>query len=959
MDRNGDLEEGRKKMMEPFLEKLARHIKDSAGNDTRDICIVLPNRRAGLFLKKHLASVYRKNIWAPTIFAIEDFIMQHGPYRQAEQATLLFELFKVHEEVADDKDRQTFEEIMAWGPILIDDFNELDLHLADAVQVFSYLEEEKALSLWHPDGSELTDLEKRYLSFFRQLLDYYLLFRKRLDEKKIAYQGMAYRHFKEHIETIAPLLPWKKIFFAGFNALTLSEEKVIRTLRDKGIGNVFWDADRYYLDDPDQEAGEFLRKYLSGWSSGNRNWIENGLIEGQKKIKVTGVAGNIMQVKLAGQFLSSLDPEESKPENTAVVLSDESLLIPVLGSIPEKYGDVNITMGYPLTLTPIFQLMNSIVGMHENAEKKAQALNSQRLIYSRDLIRVIGHHYFSLIYEEEDTVVSEIKKEILLSNKIFYSSKDITSILRKEMTPTVDAIFTPWETPGHVITGMRKVLEGLRDALISSSKKRSEELKLELEYVFYFSKIIRQLSDLYSEYGCLDSVRSVRKMLETLGKGGRVPFSGEPLKGLQVMGVLETRVLDFENIILLSVNENIIPAPRNYQSFIPFEIKKHFLLPTFREKDAIYAYHFYRMLQRAKNIHLIYNTEPDALAGGEKSRFITQLLHEMPVVNPGIQLDEGILHIPPGTQNISTTFTVPKSKEVLSALYEEAFRGFSPSSLSSYIVCPLQFYLRTVAGLEEEEDLEETIDAATLGNVVHEALQNLYHFEDKRVLNAHDLENKISQVPAVISAAFDKHYRGGDTVQGKNLLIFRIATLFTERFIRMEARQLKEEGSPLEILMLEKALDHHITVDDAGSALEVKIKGKIDRVDRFNGSTRIIDYKTGYVDAKDLKIDDWDKAVSDPKLLKAFQLMVYALLCERNGVAKPLTEAPGIISLRSPSKGLIQLSTPENNLEDSIGRFEEVLERLLQEIFDPSISFTQTEDTDNCKYCPYRELCRR
>ena len=944
--------------MEKFLKKLADHIHDTIGDQTRQACIVLPNRRAGLFLKKHLAARYQKNIWAPAVFAIEDFVTHHTPYRQAEPAVLLFELFQVHKTFAGEE-MQTFEEVMAWGPILLEDLNEIDLYLADAQKIFTYLEEEKAITLWHPDGSPLTEMEKKYLAFFQSLKNYYALLKERLTDQNLAYQGMAYRYFFDHIEEIVPALEWKKILFAGFNALTLAEEKIIRSLLDKGVAEVLWDADRYYLEDARQEAGEFLRSYFSTWSNRHRQWIGDDLEKGKKEIAITGVAGNIGQVKYAGQILSGLDTGKHLPENTAVVLADESMLIPLLNSVPGQYPDVNITMGYPLSLTPLYVFMQAIVSLHENAEKKALIQKGSRQIYIRDLMRVISHPSFRLLSRKDESEISRIKSRLIASKQVFYAGEEVSRELPELGEWICHTLFMPWKNPEGALQNLSSVIEVLRDGILAEATGSGRDLRLETEFLFHYAKLITKVRDLTRKYGGIENIRSLRKLMEVLGRGSKIPFIGEPLKGLQVMGVLETRTLDFETIILLSTNENIIPASRNYQSFVPFEVKRHFRLPTFRDKDAIYAYHFYRMLQKAQNIHILYNTEPDALSGGEKSRFITQMLYEMPKANPSVNITEQILHSPPVLENLVAEFSIPKTKEVIAALFEKAASGFSPSSLAAYIHCPLQFFLRSIAGLEEEEDLEETLDAATLGSVVHSALQRLYEDPGRSLLTKEDLQAMLRQVPVHIENAFREHYPGGNIRHGKNLLIYRVASLFARRFIEREADEMEATGETLEIDMLEEELTGQVMIDDGVTPLEVKIRGKIDRADRWGGRSRIIDYKTGFVKEADLKVKDWQEVMTDPKFSKAFQLMIYAMMYRGAEGALPLNGLPGIISLRAPSKGFMPVVAPEENIDQSIDRFTEALRGLLGEIFDPALDFGQTEDAERCKYCSFRNLCQR
>jgi RecB family exonuclease len=462
-----------------------------------------------------------------------------------------------------------------------------------------------------------------------------------------------------------------------------------------------------------------------------------------------------------------------------------------------------------------------------------------------------------------------------------------------------------------------------------------------------------------------NSVRDLHKVLFQALDQARIPFYGEPLKGIQIMGLLETRTVDFDQVIILGANEGTLPSGKGMQSFIPFDIRKEFNLPTHQEKDAVFAYHFYRLMQRARKVHLVYDTEPDELGGGEQSRYITQLSYELTRYNPQVRLNKQIVSVAPSERPLQVPISIEKTQDILDILSARADSGFSPSVLSRYINCPLQFYFNFVADLSTEEDLEETIEAKTLGKVVHHALQQLYHPLVGRSAGPEEVRDLISQVAPTLEEAFSIEYPGGELHLGKNLLIHRAAAGLLRKLIEKETNDLKQAGNghaALHILSLEKKLSAAFEIHPAGKKMTVRIKGTPDRIDILDGTTRIIDYKTGTVENSGVNVKAWEDLFLDPGLSMAFQLLVYSFLY---GKARPERSAagvvPGVLSLRNLGKGLLKVEVPERNFEEDglPPAFTEGLKRLLEEIFDPSVAFDQAVDETRCERCDFRAICNR
>ncbi len=949
--------------MESFLQKTAQYIIENYSDGLDDICIVLPNRRASLFLKKYIAAGLNKTVWSPAFYSIEDFVFEISGLSAVDPVSLQFELYEVHKEVEGDN-ASDFEEFLNWSRVLLHDFNDVDLYLANPEVLFTYLNDVKAISLWNPDGKPLTEFQQNYLGFFNSLLKYYTLLSGRLLAKRRVYQGLAYRTLALNMDKTIKAVTRKKVVFAGFNALSYSEEKILFGLEKAGKAEILWDADRYYTDDPIQEAGKFLRKYFQDADEGKVKWIGEYFLKGSKDIRIVGVPNLAGQAKVAGALLEKSDLDL---ENTAVVLNDESLVMPLLNSIPGKVEDFNLTMGLPLKLTPFFNLTEALFQMNENSMKFDKSGGKKLLIYFKDILKIIGHPYINELfgfYGEPDFAAA-LTKKIRESNRIFYFPDDIEPVLkvaRKDLKQILLSVLNPW---GDDIEKAIAVFTGLTEAL-QPVFAGNDKTSVDMEYLFGFSKIFVKLKAMIDEYPFINSSATLKSLfLQVAGSTG-IPFYGEPLKGLQIMGMLETRTLDFENVIMLSVNEDMIPSGKSQNSFIPYDLRREFNLPTYRDNNAVYAYHFYRLLQRAKNVYLLYGTEATELGGGDKSRFVTQIQTELPEYNPDIKIKEQIVvnRLNIGKQN--EEIEIEKTKDIVEKLLKTATSGFAPTALNVYRRCPLQFYFQYILKLGETEEPEETIEARTLGKVVHEVLELFYKPFVEKNITVTDVERMIPGVEKYVKASFKEHYKDGDIDYGINHLIFKVANMFVVNFLKKEKdflKMLSEKKQQMIIRNLEKKYTAEINFksslfpDGQGIAL---MKGTFDRVDEVNGKTRIIDYKTGYVNKTDLVLKDWEDLMTESKYDKNFQLLFYGWLYGKSNPGAGEMET-GIISFRQLSAGLMIAGLPEKEpvTPQSLMEFEEIIKSILMEIFDTEVPFIQTDVADDCRYCPYTSICGR
>lgn len=966
--------------MQRFLDKVSLHILDNYGDSISNVCVVLPNRRAGLFIKKNLPHIAGKTIWSPEIFSIEDFCHHISGLIPADPIGLLFDFYQIHRQIEGDQ-AQPFDEFIQWAPMLITDFDEVDKNLVDAAVLFNYLSEAKAIEKWRPDKQQLSETAKSYLKFYRSLIKYYDELKSLSEKTGIATEGRIYRQVAENIQTIAAKLRWGKIIFAGFNALTAAEEQITKTLAHMGMAELLWDADNYYLESSYHEAGLFLRKELQTSGSSNFKWISNGFAEIPKKITICGAPKNLGQARYAAEIAKQWrnDPSATKhsehPEadlvNTALVLTDESQLFPVLSSLHDDVTHFNVTMGYPVNLTIANQFFNLMFRVYENVERFVNVANGKaKGFYYADLIHLFTHPYFGKLCD-----TTEITGVMRQSNRVFYTPEQLITLIanRSKEEREVFALLFSELQPTHVsILQLFSVLLARLGTIFDKEKKSADThimAELELEYLNQIRKIINRLEGLLPKYSWPLTIKTLRKVYGMLARTTKIPFEGEPLQGMQVMGLLETRALDFDKVIIISANEGNLPAVSFNNSFIPPDIRREFALPLLQEKNAVFAYHFYRLLQRAKEVHLVYNTEADDLGGGEPSRFIYQLINELEKYQPGHQIKQVVLSLPAPTGKQQKAITIEKDEPVFNRLLQKARSGLSPTSINRYKSCTLQFYFSEIAQISEPDEVEETLEAKSIGTIVHKALELLFSPYTGKVVTSADINNMKSHANEKIAKAFAEHYTLGEVTFGRNRLISEVIKNFVVKFLEKEkefAAQVEASGKRLEIIALEKVFKTSVTLPDK-QGTTVKLKGFIDRVDRIGDHTRIIDYKTGLVELKEYQFFSFAEFEESDNNAKSFQVLMYAWLYNKeNPDAYPNYES-GVISMRTLSGGLLSFgikpgrNVPADNIinGEKLELFEDMMQGILVEIFDKEHPFQQTDDHQVCARCDFKDICMR
>ena len=943
--------------MNPFLKDIAQKIVTRP--NLSDLTIIFPNRRAALFFQKYLSESLSKPAWSPKLISIEDFFSSLSELREPDRLSLIYRLYKVYNEVM--KSEEPFDRFYFWGDMLLRDFDEVDKYMVNAAllfkdlsklkeldETFDFLTEEQKEFLkgfWLNFEDKPAGSKEEFLKVWRKLPKVYAEYGKSLRKESLGYEGMIHKEVAEKVMSKGVLGKKEKgehYIFAGFNALTKAEENIISYFVGEGA-QCYWDVDEYYMEDKWQEAGMFFRQYKNHPVLGRTFDIPPAHFKtANKDIRLTGVPQRIGQAKLVGQALSENLPPTNEVEKTVIVLPDESMLLPILHSLPPELEDVNVTMGYPLRNTPLYNLLDLLIEL--------QLQRKGNYFSHRQVTAILAHAYVLALDKEE---AQKIRNSIIDANRIFISQEELqVGTLFQEVFQPI----APTEASGYLIQLVKTLGASFTD-------KQS----FDPEYAFHFHRHLSRLHEVLHDTGKHPDWRGFQKLFRQLVLSQKIPFSGEPLKGLQVMGVLETRNLDFENVFVLSLNEGMLPSAARQGSYIPHSIRRAYQLPTHDHQDAMYAYLFYRLQQRAKKISLYYNTEPDLIGNGEMSRFVQQLVYES-----GLPIKHYVLHNAVQINAIKPV-TVHKSPETMELLRKylkdgsdpEQKRELSPSALNDFIECKLRFYLKHLARLREASEVEEDLDARIFGNLLHDVVFWFYEelaARNNGVIEKEDFKKSGERVTRLIDKAFIQLYKLDPdkevTYEGQRIVVRTIVQEFMARIIGHD-----KAYAPFTLEALEKKFAVPINMGDQ----EVMLGGKIDRVDRKNEAVRIADYKTG---KDELGVETiaslFDGAGRRNKA--AFQTMLYAYLYDKESPDAGARLVPGLMNRKNLFDTSFAFGHPlgvgrsKKVIDDArvhFGEFEALLLDTLTNLYDPDQPFDQTTNVKSCLWCPYKGICRR
>lgn len=954
--------------MNSFLQQITKELYSKYTNDLSDCILVFPNRRAGLFFSKYLNELVEQPLWAPRVFTISEFFRDLSDLQIEDNLGLLFRLYKIY--VKRMKVSESFDEFYHWGEMLLGDFDDLDKYRVNAGHLFQNLADEKEIenlfdyltdeqleaiqAFWSSFKPEkYSEHQKEFVNLWENLFGIYTDLREELKSEKLAYEGMASRNLIDGLESGGIQIDAKKVIFVGFNALNKCEIDLFEFLKKKELAEFYWDYDESYLKNPYHEAGLFLRDNIRRFPAPKTELSFSNIKENKAKVEFVSLSSEVGQAKYAHSVVQAFCKDEDvAPEETAIVLADEELLLPVLHSIPEVVENVNVTMGYPAKNTPVASLLRLVIDMQKSSRKVAGEIE----FHHKEVLALLNHQYLNSVNPE---LAHELTQNILTTNKIKVPQKLLTG------DEVIEKLFTPVKDVNQFAIYLLNLLQNVYQRLETKEEEKSLVDKIEQEYIYHLFLAIKRLKALLDQHEIEVKQDTFYKILEKMIQTLSIPFEGEPLAGLQVMGILETRLLDFKKLVVLSMNEGKLPKTGTANSFIPYHLRKGFGMPTIDHQDAIFAYYFYRLIQRADDIKLLYSTQSDGIRTGEMSRFLYQLKYES---------DFDIEESSPGydiSLKEAKPISVEKNERILNRLAEycgDQFRSFSPSALNTYLACPLSFYFKYIAGLKEPDQVLEEIDPPTFGNLFHNTLEDLYKPFVGKILEREDLEiirKDKDLIETKLKTAFrDTYFKTPKDkevqISGRNLLIFDILKKYIDRILILD-----QQFAPFQILSLED--EYRIQVPISGDR-KVNIKGLIDRVDRANGTIRILDYKTGKADLFFKDIESLFEKEGKNRNKAAFQTLLYCLFYEDKTKAAEAI-SPGVYSLKEffNNKFACMLARKEGRAKPETvddyrvykEEFTKALQEMFEEIFDPKIPFDQVENQDTCRTCLYAEICHR
>lgn len=962
--------------MKPFLYQVATLFYQQYGAEIHRLAFVFPNRRAGLFFQKYLSEISERPLFSPSILTINDLFMQLSGKHPADKIQMLFRLYELYKQRSGSS--ESFDEFIYWGEMLLNDFDDIDKYMVDARMLFRNVSDLKSLdddfnylspeqvqairSFWssfYPKGDSPN--QQHFLELWEILYDLYAGLRTSLAKDGCGYDGMIFREVVEQLEK-EPMsdFPFDQVVFVGLNALSISEERLLLALQKKGVADFYWDYVGPWVTDSDNKASFFLERNLRLFPS--RMQLP-GTEPVQAEIRVMGVPSAIGQAKQVYPILQALADEQQLTDEsalrTAIVLPDEHLLVPVLNAIPEAIQHINVTMGYPLAGTPVAALMEYILTLQKNI----RYIDRVPGFYFRDVLPILNHQYVMAAAPEE---VSQLVKDMTAGNRIYVHAADLN---RHEL---LSILFTPVQNTEELSDYLIHVLEALNTCLrnkrpnpddeemISNSTQTTADI--EQEFIFHYFATVNRMKEVMREAKIEMRLDTYFRLLKRMTDLITIPFEGEPLSGLQVMGVLETRALDFDRLIILSMNEGIFPLKKAANSFIPYNLRRGFGLPTYEHQDSVWAYHFYRLIRRAKQVTLLYDTRTTGLQTGEVSRFVHQLRYhyQYPLIDELVVYDVASSAVPP--------ISVQKTTEVeklLSDFLSGGTRALSASAINTYLDCPLKFYFSVLEQIQEEDEITETVERDVFGSILHKVMEDLYAPFKGKLVTADLLKLLRKDQPLLtgtIARAFAELFFKSPVVrplEGENFLTGEMIRKYAEKILEQDAC-----FTPFHYIESEKKVRATITLSDRRV---VQLKGFIDRVDSLDRVLRIVDYKTGSGKLDFESVEGlFDKEAKDrPKAV--MQVFLYAWMYQQLPEYTGMPIQPAIYYLRTlfqrsfnpvveQKKGRGK-ADKVNSFQEFVADFEGKLRQCLDEIFNLDIPFTQTETGKACAYCSFRGLC--
>lgn len=978
--------------MQTFLQYVAKDIIAKHGGEyLADIAVVFPNKRAALFLNPALFEEAGHAVWSPSYITISDLFRRHSDLKVPDQIELIFRLYREYVKLTGSD--EPLDHFFSWGQLMLADFDDLDKNLVEADKLFinleawqemrdfSFLSDQQRKSLETFFGKVETDtvLQKKFNDIWKNLGPLYHAFRDSLRKDGLAYEGMLYRDVVEHRVSD---FHYKHYIFVGFNLLQKVEQRFFRQMREAGIAEFYWDYDTYFLTGQ-HEAGRYIRRYLDklpnelgpGRASAgiDTDAVYNNLTK-PKDITYISAPTEDIQARYVTTWLRGLgDVVRTNPRSVAIVLCDESLLQNVVHCLPETVRDVNITTGYPLAATSAATLVGVLLAL------RLQGLNKDGKTYRLSFVnQVLRHPYAKYISEE----VPELYEQLNAHKTFFPTAGQLTEGRCTELVRLFDTQDLKEAGSKELnVTLLQWVADILQSVGIGS---RDVKDPLMHESVFRMFTVINRLKELFSQMDVETTPVLLQRLLSQLINATSVPFHGEPAVGIQIMGVLETRNLDFEHVLLLSCNEGNIPKGINDASFIPHSLRKGYEMTTVENKVAIYSYYFHSLLQRAADATLTFNNATDDGRQGEMSRFMLQYLVESGQTIKRLTMQAG--------QSVSTVSRVPIEKDEAVQKKLADIESLSPSAINRYLRCQLMFYYNTVCGLrEDDDDDDQEIDNKIFGDIFHRTAQLIYEDlsgqDHRRLITADDIERLINKEKYKIDVYLDQAFREKlfkverpdfhPRYNGLQLLNRNVLRLYILRLLRLD-----KANTPFSIVALEQSFFDNVSFEAKDVERTLSIGGQVDRLDKTGEQLRVIDYKTGKpLTSTAPTLDEiFDTAYVDTKHTSYYlQTFLYASVIRKNKKAiaavnpgnRPV--APALLFIREAGKDgydpvlKMKDANQEGKRKATYSKVDDIdkiypdfighLKNLLSEIFDPAKPFTPTEYKDRCNNCPYKNIC--
>ena len=960
--------------MNSFLYRIAQVYYSEYQETISDLTFVFPNRRAGLFFQRYISEIAARPVFSPEIVTINECFTSASHWQTADRLSNLFRLYRIYKEQSGSD--ETFDSFVFWGEMLLSDFEDVDKYRVDARQLFTNITELKQIDqLFNVFSEKQVEAIRQFWSNFvpvtegktsedfvatwKIMLPVYEQFRAELITENIATEGMICRDVADRLrkKELIPEFENKQFVFIGFNALNPCERTLFAELQKRDQADFYWDYEAAELRDPDNQASRFYAENIHVFPS---KYTIDPIIESlqDKRIELIAVPSAVGQTKQAYAILNRLFPQEVPNQSwikTAVVLPDESLLVPLLHSLPAQIGKVNVTMGFPLKSTPVSGLIEHIFEL----QRRMRVSGNRISFYHQTVSNILNHQYIALLCNED---ANRITHQMAQNNWIYVDAEELK---KNELLAT---IFIPQTDTSAFLPYLLHILRTLQNGWQKASTEE-HSYQLECDFLYQYYVTINRMADIMKDKPVeVDmNIDTLVRMTRQLTSGITIPFVGEPLDGLQVMGVLETRGLDFENLIITSFNEGVFPQKSSTNSFIPYSLRQGFELPTTEHQDAITAYNFYRLIHRATNIYFLYDSRTEGMQTGEVSRFMNQLHYHY-----GVKVQKKTISFDIGFEN-AQPIQIEKSPAVMDKLLrftsqEEKSPSLSASSINTYIDCPLQFYLTKVEDVEQADEVLETVEANMFGTLFHAVMENLYKPYKGLMMQESDFDTLIShrlQIDKEITLAFAINYfkKKNNAIvplEGNNLLIASVLRKYI-----LQVLQIDKKHAPFRYISSEERCNIQYPIQNG--LVTVNLKGFIDRIDEKEGRIRILDYKTGSGKLDFKNLDEVFEHNKENRAKFVLQTFLYGIFYKEKAEGKIIT--PGIYYMRDVFKDDFDTelhAKPERSINETVTDFsvyeEEFRAHLtnsLEEIFNPDIPFIQTENSKICLYCPYVGVCNR